>query len=160
MSSRRYQGNSGCAPLLLVVLLVFGFSWVSDTLDRFFTFKSGVSNLDYDEYKRRFYPRDGTELLRQQGFEAIDGKAVTWLVRVFDVDEDGVLTWCAEHDVLYDERGDKRWLSDCSDTGKVHLARESHTPRVNELIQLSFVPYDASDGNEIYIQGFDGMVRQ
>lgn len=159
MGTRRYNNHSGCAPLLLSVLLVWGVTKASDTLDRLFTFKDGTSNLDYAEYKRRFYPADGTELLRRQGAEAIDGKVVTWWVRVFDVDEDGVLTWCAKQDVIFDERGGKNWIGNCTDTGEVHLDSRSRTPRINEVIALSFVPYDFSDGKEIYIKGFDGMVR-
>ena len=74
MRSRSHKGNSGCAPLILIVLLVVGFSWTSDALDRLFTFESGVSDIGFDEFKQRYYAADSTELMRRQGFETIDGK--------------------------------------------------------------------------------------
>jgi len=158
MKTRRQQGHSGCAPLLLIVLLVLGFSWVGDTFDRLFTFNSGVSDIDFEQFKQRYYAADSTDLMRRQEFETIDGKTVTWRVRVFAVDEDGVLTWCAEQDKIYDERGNKRWVDHCSAIGKVQLVDESSSPRVNEVIRLSFVPYDAADGDEMSLKGFDGVV--
>lgn len=159
MRTRNHQGNSGCATLILLVLLVLGYSWARDSLDRLFTFNHGVSYLDFDEYKQQYHAADSTELMRQQGFETIDGRMVTWQVRVFEVDEDGELTWCAEQDQIYDARGEKKWVSDCSAVGKVYLKRGSISPRVNEVITLSFVPYDTTDSGKISIKGFDGIVR-
>lgn len=87
-------------------MVVFGFNMLSDGLDRFFTFTSGVNDISYSEYKLQYYPEHGTAQLRQQGFDSIDGKRVIWRVRVYQVDTDGVLTWCAEQDKIFDERGE------------------------------------------------------
>lgn len=159
MGKKNHQGNSGCATLILVVLLVLGYNWGRDSLDRLFTFNQGVSSVDFNQYKQQYYAADSTELMHQQGFESIDGRMVTWRVRVYEVDEDGELRWCAEQDQIFDTQGEKRWLSDCSAVGEVYLTRGSTSPRVNEVITLSFIPYDASDNNRINIKGFDGIVR-
>lgn len=159
MCARSHQGNSGCATLILLLLLVLGYSWARDSLDRLFTFNHGVSALSFDDYKQQYFAADSTELMRQQGFETIDGQMVTWQVRVFEVDDDGELTWCAEQDHIYDARGEKQRVSNCSAVGRVYLKRGSTSPRVNEVITLSFVPYDTICGEKISIKGFDGMVR-